>query len=440
MGPALATSLVVANVVGAGIFTVSGFLAGMLGDPRLLIGIWVFGGILAIAGAFCYAEIGAQFPRAGGEYAFLGEAYGPLLAFLSGWASLFAGFSAPIAAAAIAFSDYFSFYYPALRMAGDQPANASALPGQIMAAGVIILFSLLHYRRVQVGGSIHLALTSVKVAIIAVFILAGFVLGKGNVAHFTSGSLPSGGNLSAVAMGLILVMFSYSGWNAAAYIGGEIRNPQKNLPRALLLGTLTVVVMYVAINALYVYAAPVSEMSRVIRIAELATLNLFGINVAPYLNLIFMGTILSSISAMIIAGPRVYYAMARDGLFPRWLAKVDSRFETPRNAILLQGLFSIILVFVARFEQLLIGSGVVLIVFAALTVGAVFVIRKRHPGPRPYSAWGYPVTPLLFIAVSILMVASSFRDRWAESRWGLVVVLTGIPFFYYWNRKRNRSN
>ena len=443
MGMPLATSVVVSNVIGVGIFTTSGVLARDLRDPRVLIGVWLVGGVLALAGALCYAELGARFPRAGGEYAYLREAYGPLPSFLSGWASLFAGFSAPIAAASVGFTEYLSFYFPTLSTQGTgAPGRGFLLPGHFVAALVIVGLSSVHYRRVKVGGPVHVGLTSFKVGVIAAFVLCGFLFGKGNLAHFAPvipvSKWPD--LASATAAGLILVMFSYSGWNAAAYIGGEIRDPLRNLPRSLFFGTVTVVVLYLAMNALYIYAVPLQDMASVIRIAELASLNLFGINVAPLLNLAFMGTILGSISAMIIAGPRVYYAMAQDGVFPAAIASVHPRFGTPANAIVLQAIWSVILAFAGDFRELISFSGVVLILFAALTVGSLYFVRRRNAGQRgTYSAWGYPWTMLLFLAVSlwILMISlvTSFRQHPYKSLIGLGVVAAGIPFFYYWKRK-----
>ncbi len=437
MGPALATSLVVSNVIGVGIFTTSGLLARDLADPRLLLGIWIVGGILALAGAFCYAELGAQFPRAGGEYAFLREAYGPLPAFLSGWGSLFAGFSAPIAAAAVGFTEYLSFYFPSLSM--QAPAAGRLIrPGAIVATLVIVLLSALHYRRVQIGGTVHVGLTSFKVGVIAIFILSGFMLGKGSAARFAPVMTTFDWSTltPAIAAGLIFVMFSYSGWNAASYIGGEIREPRKNLPQALINGTLIVVVLYVAINALYIYAIPIRQMASVIRIAELASLNLFGLNVAPYLGIIFMGTILGSISAMIIAGPRIYYAMAQDGLFPKAIARVHPRFGTPGNAILLQGVWSVLLLFSGRFEQLLTFSGVVMILFSSLTVAAVYFVRRKTGNQyRPYWRVGHNWAPILFLTVCAWILVLSFKNQPREAFSGLAVVASGIPFYYYWHKK-----
>lgn len=439
MGPTLATSVVISNVIGVGIFTTSGFLARDLGDPRLLLGTWILGGVMALAGALCFAELGAIFPRAGGEYAYLREAYGPLPSFLTGWSSLFAGFSAPIAAASVGFVEYMSFYFPLLSIQGreNQP-DTWILPGKLVAALVILVLSAIHYRRVQLGGRVHVGLTIFKVGIIAVFILAGFVVGRGNIEHLSARVSVSDWPdlLPAMATGMIFVMFSYSGWNAAAYIGGEIRNPLRNIPRSLLFGTVVVIVLYVSINALYIYAVPMQDMASQIRIAELATRNLFGMNIAPYLNVIFMGTILGSISAMVIAGPRIYYAMARDGLFPKAIARVHPRFGTPSNAILLQAVWSTLLIFTGRFEQLLTFSGVVLIFFAALTVLSVhFVRRKIEANMRPYASWGYPWTMLLFLTVSAWILIVSFKNQPRESFSGLAVVATGIPFFYYWKRK-----
>jgi APA family basic amino acid/polyamine antiporter len=388
---------------------------------------------MALAGALCYAELGANFPRAGGEYAYLREAYGPLPSFLTGWSSLLAGFSAPIAASSIGFTEYLSFYFPRLSL---QNAHVGA-PGYWVAAAVIAALSAIHYRKVKIGGRVHLGLTSFKVGVIVLFIAAGFLFGRGDVAHF-AGTVPVsdwGRFASPLALGMIFVMFSYSGWNAAAYIGGEIHDPRRNIPRALFAGTLLVVVLYVLINALYLYALPMPEMARVIRIAELASLKLFGLDVAPFLNVIFMGTMLGSISAMVIAGPRIYYAMAHDRLFPRAIAKVHPRFGTPANAILLQAIWSIVLVFSGRFEQLLMFSGVVLILFSALTVAAVYVIRRRGD-IAGYRSWGYPWTMLIFLAASAWILAVSFANQPKESFAGLAVVAAGVPFYYYWNRRR----
>ena len=432
MGAALAASIVVSNVIGVGIFMTSGLLARDLGDPRLLLGIWVAGGMMALAGALCYAELGANFPRAGGEYAYLREVYGPLPSFLSGWASLLAGFSAPIAASSIGFTEYLSFYFP--RFGTARPGLTA---GHLMAALVIVLLSAVHYRKVKIGGRVHLGLTSFKVGVIALFVIAGFLLGRGDPSHF-AGTLPIEAwraKASALAGGMIFVMFSYSGWNAAAYIGGEIREPRRNLPRSLFAGTLLVVVLYVAINALYLYALPMSEMASVIRIAELASFRLFGLNAAPFVNVIFMGTMLGSISAMVIAGPRIYYAMARDRLFPAAIARVHPRFGTPANAIVLQALWSVVLVFSGRFEQLLTFSGVVLILFAALTVASVYVVRRRDDARSNYRSWGYPWTMLLFLTASVWILLVSFVNRPKESLSGLGVVALGVPFYFYWKRR-----
>jgi len=448
MGLTLAASIVISNIIGVGIFTTSGLLARNLFDPILLLGSWVFGGVLALLGALCYAELGTQFPRSGGEYVFLREAYGPLPSFLSGWSSLFAGFSAPIAAAAVGFTEYLSFYFPSLGARGASGGQGHFLPGQWMAALIIVLFSALHYRKVQVGGSVHVGLTLLKVSIISLFIICGFVFGSGSIDRFAP-AMPVGNwvNLTpALASSLIFVMFSYSGWNAAGYVAGEIRNPGKNLPRSLAYGTLIVIVLYLAINALYIYAIPMNEMSHgqgdsdaVIRVAEIASQKLFGLNASQFLNLIFMGTILGSISAMIIAGPRVYYAMAHDGLFPKAFSKVHINFRTPGNAIVLQAIWSIILVFTGRFEQLITFSGVVMVFFSALTVAAVYVIRRRNGGVRPsYSAWGYPWTPLAFLVASAWILVATFRSMPWESLAGLGVVASGIPFFFWWKRKNSK--
>jgi len=358
MGPALATSLVVSNVIGVGIFTTSGLLAKDLADPRILLasGSWAACWRLRAPSATRNWERSSREPAASTHSS------GRPMARCRvprGWGSLFAGFSAPIAAAAVGFTEYSAPISRAGHSHGGSAAQWALRPGHAVAAAVIILLSALHYRKVQLGGPVHIGLTAFKVGVIVIFILAGFLWGRGDPGRFHAALAFSEwpALAPAVGAGLIFVMFSYSGWNAASIHRGGDPEPAAQPPTLPGRGTLVVIALYVAINALYIYAIPIKEMANVIRIAELASLNLFGLNVAPFLNLIFMGTILGSISAMVIAGPRVYYAIAQDGLFPKAIARVHPRFGTPANAIVLQAAWSIVLLFSGRFEQLLTFSG-----------------------------------------------------------------------------------
>jgi APA family basic amino acid/polyamine antiporter len=433
-----AIAVVVSNVIGSGIFTTSGFLAQDLGNPSLLLFAWVLGGILALAGALTYGELGARIPKAGGEYVFLREGYGPLPAFLTGWASFWAGFSAPIAAAAIAFVEHLSFFHPSLSI--EKTSAVTWLgrigPGHLVAIGAIVLISLIHRRTATVGARFHVGITGVKVALITILIIGGITWGRGDVSHFRSFEpIVWEGAFPGLAVGLIFVMFSYSGWNAAAYIGEEIRNPRRNLPLSLFLGTIVVVIIYMGLNAVYIYAMPLEDMKGVLRIGEMATQRLFSGSAAPFLNILFMATILGAVSAMTIAGPRVYFAMARDGLFPAAISRIHPRFKTPSTAITLQAVWASLLVLSGTFAQLVTFSTVVLLIFTGWTITSLYVIRKRQPDFDGYRTWGYPFTPILFLTITAWSVVYTLLNRPSESLVGIGFCALGVPAYYFLRRR-----
>jgi len=437
---AAAVAVVVSNVIGSGIFTTSGFLARDLNHPLLLLFIWVLGGALALAGALCYAELGARFPRSGGEYAFLREGFGPLPAFLTGWASFWVGFPAPIAAGALAFAEHLSFFFPSLAGGESLTLLAGAVsitPGHLVAIVTVVGLALIHRRTAEAGARFHVLVTGVKVLLLTLLIVWAPALGRGDVAHFRPESPVSwSAAVPALAVGLIFVMFSYSGWNAAAYIGEEIRDPERNLPRSLILGTLVVAAIYVGLNAVYLYALPLDHMKGVLRIGEMATQRLFAAQAAPFLSLLFLATILGSMSAMTIAGPRVYFAMARDGLFPRAVARVHPRYRTPSAAIGLQAAWASLLTVTGTFAQLVTFSGVVLLTFAAWTIASLFVVRRRSAGRGPaYRTWGYPWTPLLFLTITLWSLAYTLVYRPRESLIGLGICALGIPVFLFFRSR-----
>jgi APA family basic amino acid/polyamine antiporter len=467
-----AIAVVVSNVIGSGIFTTSGFLAQDLGDPSLLLFSWILGGVLAMAGALTYGELGARIPKAGGEYVFLREGYGPLPAFLTGWASFWAGFSAPIAAAAIAFVEHLSFFYPSLAVESEIELATSWAdrigPGHFVAIGAIVLISLIHRRTAKVGARFHVGITGVKVALISLLILGGITWGRGDVSHFRSiepiaweGSLLILGGITwgrgdvshfrsiepiawegafpGLAVGLIFVMFSFSGWNAAAYIGEEIKNPRRNLPLSLIVGTIVVGIIYMGLNAVYIYAMPIEDMKGVLRVGEMATQKLFSGTAAPFLNILFMATILGSVSAMVIAGPRVYFAMARDGLFPSAIARIHPRFKTPSTAIVLQALWASLLVLSGTFEQLVTFSTVILLIFTGWTVTSLFVIRKKTPDFDGYRTWGYPFTPILFLSITGWSVIYTLFNRPSESLIGIGFCAVGVLAYYLLRRRRQHA-
>jgi APA family basic amino acid/polyamine antiporter len=444
-GPFLAICLIIANVIGSGIYTTPGFLARDLQSPFAVLAIWIIGAALAFAGALSYCELGAMFPEAGGEYIYLREAFGPLFGFLSGWVSFVAGFSAPIGAATIGFAAYVSHFLPRLSPEnilwntsfGRFPLHISS--GQIVALLVLWILSLSHITGVRRGGQLQVLLTAVKVAAIISLIVLGLWLGNGNWSNFHSGAagmLPAKA-WSNGAVSLIFVLFSFSGWNAAAYIAGEIQEPHKTLPLALISGTAAVAIIYLGLNVLFLYALGIQGMSGVLQVGEKASLALFGPVAAHVVAAMMAGSILASASAMIIAGPRVYFAMAADGLFFRPMGTVHSRYGSPGKSIMWQAVWVSVLVLSSAFEPLIVYSGFVLVLFSSIAVAAVVVLRLRRPElPRPFRVPFYPWTPLLFVGFSAWILVFTFRDRPVESALGIATVLFGLPLYFYWRKSR----
>ena len=443
-----ATVLVIANMVGTGIFTTSGFIMGELGDGRLLLLCWLYGGLFALCGALCYGELGARFPRAGGEYVFLKESFGKPVGFLSGWISLIVGFSAPIAAASIAFATYCfqAFSIPTTTMAVlslfETPiVTLSSL--NLAAIGVISLFTLVHYHSLRTGSRVQNLLTLFKVALVLTFIAAGLGAGHGSFHHFqTSAGLSSSLSAENFAVALIFVSFAYSGWNAAAYLGSEIIDPRRNIPYALFIGTAVVTLLYLLLNVVYLYAVPPREMAGVMEIGAQAAVYLFGEQVSRLFSGAVALGILSVLSAMIMTGPRIYYAMSKDGIFFRLFGKLSSAHKTPAYSIFLQAAIAVLMVVSASFEALLIYIGFTLSLFALLTVIGLMRIRlQRSTDGRSYKTLGYPITPLLFIVGNIYIVLFSLKSRPVTGLIGLGTIGLGIIAYILFDRvHRSKTN
>jgi APA family basic amino acid/polyamine antiporter len=438
-----ATILVIANMVGTGIFTTSGFILAELGSPKALILCWFFGGIFALCGALCYGELGARFPRAGGEYVFLKESFGKPMGFLTGWISLIVGFSAPIAAASIALATY---AFQALSIPAGEPVVltvfgftlVSLSPLSLAAIALIVVFSLIHYHSLHVGSRIQNALTLFKIGIIIVFVLAGIFFGNGSMAHFNATmSTPLSAEKFAVA--LIFVSFAYSGWNAAAYLGGEIVRPGRNIPLSLILGTFMVICFYLLLNVMFIYALPPAKMSGVLEIGTKSAVFLFGENVSR----IFSGAvalgIMSVLSAMILTGPRIYYAMSKDGIFFRIFSRLNADRKTPAASIFLQAVIAVLMVLSASFDTLLIYIGFTLALFAMLTVMGLIRIRRNNSGFEPeYKTFGYPVTPMIFILGNLWIIVFSIKSRPITALFGLGTIVLGIIVYLFF--ARNHAN
>ncbi|HET8737687.1 MAG TPA: amino acid permease [Pricia sp.] len=425
------TNIVVASMIGAGIFTTSGLLMGDLGNPFLMLLLWVVGGIIALCGALSYGELGAAMPHAGGEYNFLSKLFHPIYGFLSGWVSFIVGFSAPIAASAIGFSEYLFRAFPQLGIHLDFPQENLK---KIAAILVIVIFSMVHLRGIRFGSKVQDVLTLLKVGLVVGLIFAGFLWGNGNVAHFTQGEplISSAGDLKTVGLSLMWIMFAYSGWNASVYIGSEIKNPKKNLSRSLLLGTGVVILLYLFLNMLFVYAIPPADMGGVIAIGGLAVNHLFGNATDTLISLLISFALFSSLSAFIIIGPRVYYAMAKDGYFFKFLAEVHPTFKVPSKAILIQALIAVIIVLFGAFDQILTYMGFALGIFPILAVIGVF--RLRISGGSVLKLPGYPWVQLFYIVASVSILILAYFERPVESSIALLTVVAGIPLYFLFKR------
>ena len=424
------TNVVIANMIGAGIFTTSGLLMSGLGNPLLMLSLWVVGGIIALCGALSYGMLGAAIPHSGGEYVFLSRVYHPLLGFLSGWTSFIVGFSAPIAASAIGFSEYFLRAFPQLFFRADP-----AVLKKVLSICVIMLFTGIHMRRIEFGTRVQNVLTVLKGMLIAGLILGGLLLGSGDLQHFAQGSTFSFSfeGWKTAGLSLMWIMFAYSGWNASTYIGSEIRDPARLIPRSLFWGTGVVMVLYICINIVFVYAVPPEEMKGVISIGGLAMGKLFGRSLEAMFSLLVSFALFSSLSAFIILGPRVYHSMANDRLFFKGLAYVDPGSRVPTRSIALQGVISSTMVLSGTFEQILTVMGFALGIFPLFAVAGVLRLKSR--GIAGGTSFWYPWAPIIYLASGTCILLLSFFHRPAESSLAILSVLVGVPVYACFKRK-----
>lgn len=426
------TNIVVGDMIGAGIFTTSGLLLAQLHQPGLLLLLWAIGGVIALCGALSYSELGARFPKAGGEYAFLTELFSPLTGFLSGWVSFFVGFTAPVAASSLAFSEYLVRAMPE----GDGMAQV-VLIKKAIAIGIILVFTVIHYKGLKSGSKVQNLLTMLKVGLIAVLVGAGFVFGEGSFEHLNVQIKVAEGWAGLKTMGLALmwIMWAYSGWNASTYVGSEVRNPVKNIPRSLITGTLLVTLIYLLLNALYVYAVPAVEMKGVISVGGLAANNLFGRTMDQFFSLFIAVILLSAISVLTIIGPRVYYAMAESGHF-FGIAKRINRSNVPGISILMQSGLAIVFILSGTFDQIITLLSFSLGIFPILAVAGVFKIRMSGQA-KMKTPW-YPVPQLLFIVFSLAILVLAFLERPVESSVALGILLAGVPGYYILRKGKAR--
>lgn len=434
------TNIVVANMIGAGIFTMSGLLMSDLNHPLLMILLWMIGGVIALCGALCYGELGAAMPHAGGEYIFLSKLYHPLLGFLTGWVSFIVGFSAPIAASAIGFSEYFFRPFPQLLEWGNMVGISNPLIiKKMFSILVIILFTSIHLRGNTFGSKVQNGLTILKIGLIAGLILIGFSSGKGDIGRLFKGA-PFAfdfGGWKTIGLSLMWIMFAYSGWNASTYIGSEIKNPTRNVPLSLLWGTGIVLFLYICLNCFYVYAVPPETMKGVISIGGLAVGSLFGASLENLFSVLIAFALFSSLSAFIILGPRVYYAMAKEGYFFKFAGEIHPVFKVPSKAILLQCVISILMVLSGKFDQILTYMGFSLGIFPILAVIGVFKLRRLKK--RTHHLPGFPVVPIIYILTTIFMLILAYFERPVESSIAIATVVTGIPVYVIFRKRKGET-
>lgn len=430
-------NIVVANIIGAGIFTTTGYLMEFLGNPVIMLSLWLTGGLIALCGALSFGELGAAFPEAGGEYTFISKLFHPLLGFLSGWLSLIVGFSAPIAAAAIGFSSYFIWAFPGMQ--------EWLLPGmflstemfsRLLAIMVILAFSLIHSRGVILGARVQNSLTILKIILVTGLIIAGFTIGKGDINNVTRSQpfIFDFNGLKSMGLSLMFIMFAFSGWNSATYIGSEIKNPRKVIYRSLVISTIIVTILYLGLNLFFIYAIPPGQMAGEPEIGGVAAGYAFGDTAETIISLLISFALFSSLSAFIILGPRVYYSMARDGYFFKFVSKVSPTHKVPQNALFLQSSIAIVLVLSGTFEQIITYMGFSLGIFPLLAVIGVFKLRIK--GKSVLKLPGFPVIQIIYILTGISILVLAYFERPWESTIAILTALSGVPVFYWFKSRK----
>jgi len=420
ISPLTATCIVVANMVGTGIFTSLGFQVAGLPTGFAILALWIAGGICALCGALSYAELGAALPRSGGEYHFLGVIYHPAVGFLAGWISATVGFAAPVAIAAIAFGTYFSEVVPAMNPL-------------FLSLAVVTICTIVLLRDLQLGSAFQNGSTILKISLIAIIIVAGFLVKSSQPISFLPAKNDGALIMSApFAVSLYWVMYAYSGWNASTYIVGELRNPSRTIPLSVGLGTVLVMALYLAMNAVFLRTTPIAEMVGKQQVAVIAGSHIFGSAGAKIMAVFICLGLVSTVSAMMWIGPRITAAMGEDLRALSWLGRRNAH-GVPTTAIVAQFVIVVVLLLTATFETAVNYVQFSLTLCSTLAVLGVFVLRWRRPDlPRPYRTWGYPVTPIIFLAISIWMLEHLLADpsTRAPSLWGLATMALGLIVYF----------
>ncbi|HWY48766.1 MAG TPA: amino acid permease [Bryobacteraceae bacterium] len=438
-----AAAIVVGTVIGSAIFIVPHDMINNVGSPFMVFAVWIFGGMLSLFGALSYAELAAALPEAGGEYVYLREAYGPLWGFIYGWTQMWVAKSGSIATLATGFFIYLANFHPELErvwMVVPLPLGEAGQPlqiryGQLLAMVVIAVLATINYFGVKVGGNVQVAVTLVKVGLIVAIIVIGLGTGHGNVANYST-SIPAAGGITGFFAALVAALWAYDGWNNVSMVASEVQKPQRNLPLALIAGTLTVIALYLLANLAYFYLLPASAVSSTNRVAGEAMRRVLGAPGANAVSIAAMISIFAALNGSILSGSRVPFAMARDRLFFRRVSYVHPRHRTPSVSILALSAWAALLVLSGRYDQLYTYVIFASVILYGMATAAVIVLRHKRPDlPRPYRTLGYPVVPIVFVLGITCLVISTLWKSPRESFMGLGLVALGLPFYFYWKRR-----
>ncbi len=419
-----ATAMVVGTIIGASIFVQPSEVAGQVPSLWAILTVWTVSGVLTLIGALVCAELASTFPRTGGVYVYLREAYHPAVGFLWGWAMFWTMHSGIIAVLAVVFARYTGFFVPL----GDTGVR-------VVAIGVIWLLSVVNVLGVRHGTILQTAFTAGKLAAIAAIIVIGAMLGGGVPEHFVAtetAPVTVSGFLTALVAGL----FAFGGWHMVTYNAEETVDPRRTIPRALVIGTVIVTICYVGMNAIYLYVLPIDRVATTSRVAAELADTLLGFGGGAIMSAVVMFSTFGALAGIVLAGPRVYYAMATDGLLFRWVSEIHPTMRTPHRAILLQAAWSSVLVGTGTFRALFTRVIYTEWIFFAMLAGGLWLLRRRADVERTYSAWGYPVLPLVFIIMSMAIVANQVVTNTRDAVTGLSLVLVGLPIYYWWNQRR----
>jgi APA family basic amino acid/polyamine antiporter len=442
LGPWAAASIVVGTVIGSGIFLVPRTMIQRAGSIEWVFVVWLVGGGLSLAGALSYAELAAAWPEAGGEYVYLREAYGPVWGFLYSWTQMWVAKSGSIAALATGFFLYLADFFPMLDTVfyslplplGPAGGPLEVRYGQIGAIALILALAWLNYTGVKLGGAVQTAVTGVKVLLIVALIVIGLAIGQG---HTPAPNSVAGVTLTGFIAALVAALWAYDGWNNVSMVASEVRQPQRNLPRALILGTLAVIGIYLLTNTAYFHVLSAAEVASSSRVAATMMGRIWGAGGAHAISIAAMISIFAALNGSILSGARVPYAAARDRYFFSGLARVHPQHHTPSLSLVALSVWACLLVLSGKYDDLFN-----LVIFASwilygMTAAAVLVLRQKRPEiARPYRTLGYPFVPVLFIGASCVLIVSTFFDRRRESLLGLAIMGLGLPFYFYWKRHR----